>query len=155
MPQPQVQVPIKKEFDVRVHLRDKHGNITEENHYAYHIIDGIQYFERPIGSGNLFEPNGEPCGRLTDRRRLEVDASAAHIAHKEAPTGAELIAQELDLARGESEALRKELAALKKERELADQIKDLEEKVSAKAAQVPAVKAAAAPSKLAAHLKEE
>lgn len=153
MPQPQASAPVRKEFDTRVHLRDKHGNLESEQHYAYHIIDGIQYFERPIGSGNLFEPNGSPCGRMTNRRTLEVDAAAAHEEYVLPPTGAEAVQIELDLARSESEALRKELAALKKERELAETIKDLEAKVEAKAA--PAVTKAATPSKFAAHLKED
>lgn len=112
-----VSQPVHKEFDKMVHLRDKHGKQVGENHYAYHIIDGSPYFERPIGSGNLFEPNGEPCGRLVDRRKLVIESDAAHIAFQEAPEGAEKIAFELSSSREENAEILRELAALKAENE--------------------------------------
>lgn len=53
-------------FDTRVHLIDpKSGRLVREQHYALHIVNGRQVFER---SGEYFWPNGE---RVSKEELLE------------------------------------------------------------------------------------
>lgn len=137
-----------KEFDTLVHIRDKFGNLVDENHYALHFVEGTPYYERPITSGNLWHPNGEPAGRLTDRSRLVVELGAEHVEYIKPLTGTEKISAELNLAREKNTELLRELEALKLE-----QAKDAAaEKVVAQAKAAPAVPAQ--PSKFAAHEKK-
>lgn len=109
---PAVPQPLK-EFDKLVHVRDQHGVLIDENHYAYHIIEGTPYFERPIGSGNLFYPNGDPAGRLEGREVLE---GKAHIEFEKPVLGAAKAERDLAVERGKNAELMRELEALRQER---------------------------------------
>jgi len=57
----------RKDFDLVVHKRDaKTGRVTQVQPYRMFSRDGIEYFERPKGSGNLFFRNNEPAGRMIE-----------------------------------------------------------------------------------------
>lgn len=48
---------IKEGFDTTVHVRDpRSGRLVKENHYALHVVGGMQLYER---DGKYFWPNGE------------------------------------------------------------------------------------------------
>lgn len=121
-------------FDLKTHDTDRlTGKISLVNPYTLHIINATQYYERPIGSKNLWYLNGEPAGRLTGP--TEVDAKAKHVEYKAPLSGTEKMAQELSAKDLELAAARAELAAIKAEKEAT--IKKAQE--SAKAA-APAAK---------------
>lgn len=95
-----------KLFDLKTHNFDPKGRLLSTNHYTLRIISGSRYFERPVGSGNLFDEAGEPAGRLVDGK---VESGALHIDFippREA-TPEELAA--------ENAALQRELLAIKAE----------------------------------------
>ncbi len=105
-------------FDLQTHVTDKlTGKVTAANLYTLHVINGTQYWERPIGSKNLFFLSGDPAGRLTAPDA--VDAKAEHVEFTPPLTGTEALAQELGAKDLELAAARKELAAIKAEREAA------------------------------------
>lgn len=138
---PEIQAP-EREFDKIVQVRDKHGNLVSENHYAYHIIDGSPYFERPIGSGNLFYPNGDPAGRMKKREVILEGPESAHLEYVAPLTGAAKAEQDLNVERAKNAELIRELEALKLE-------------AAKEAAAQKKVDEAKAASKFGAHLKEE
>lgn len=118
-------------FDLRTHILDQlTGRIVSKNLYRLHVIDRIQYFERPVNSGNLWYLSGEPAGRIVGGK---VDKTAVHIEYTPPPTGAERIENELRLAREKAAAAEQELAAIKAEQKAAiakaqEQVKKVPEK---------------------------
>jgi hypothetical protein len=107
-------------FDLRTHTTDpRTGKVSLTNPYRLHVINGVRYFERPVGSYNLWYENNIPAGRLKPAKEGsgEVERGVAHVEWKAPPTGAEKIAAELSSATAEAEALRKELAAIRAEQE--------------------------------------
>lgn len=48
----------KPQFDLKTHVRDGKGNIARENHYRLTIVNGIKEFERPPGSGYIYDEAG-------------------------------------------------------------------------------------------------
>lgn len=114
--------PDPNKFDLRTHTWDSQGNLVHRNPYRSYIMDGKQYFERPVNSGNLWFENNQPAGRV----ELTFN-EAGHIATKKfnfgAPhqeyspplQGAEKIHFELEQERARSAQLKAELEAIKKE----------------------------------------
>lgn len=57
----------REPFDLRTSVRDgKSGKIVKKQPYRLHVVAGKQFFERPVGSGNLWFLNGEPAGQVID-----------------------------------------------------------------------------------------
>jgi hypothetical protein len=112
-----------KGFDMRVTHRDpRTGQITRRDPYIMRTVkkDGggsAQYFERPSGSGNLFDGQGNPCGRwdATKKEGERYDAKASHIAWERPKTEDEKLANALIAADAKNKALEAELAAVKAE----------------------------------------
>lgn len=119
---------LKKSFDLKVTHRDeKTGLVTESDPYILRECaregGGRQRFwERPAGSGNLFDKSGTPIGRW-DKTKPEGQRfieGEKHIAFQRPLTGdqklrAEMIAKDVRLAEVE-----RELAAVKAEKEKKD-----------------------------------
>lgn len=120
-------------FDLIVHKRHpKTGKVLATNPYRLFVVQGTQYFERPVGSGNLFFKSGEEAGRMVDGR---VRENEQHIKYEVAPTKEELRENKLRMKDKEIEALRKEIAALNREKEQAPKAsaKDSIEKIPVEA----------------------
>ena len=117
-------VPDPNKFDLRTHVWDSQGMLVEKNTYRLHNKDGVNYFERPVNSGNLWYENNQPAGRVEyefgkdgkiSSKKLDIGAD-----HKEftAPlTGDEKLHFELEQERSRNAQLAAELAAIKKEAE--------------------------------------
>jgi len=106
-------------FDLRVLIRDaKTGEVIRHQPYNRHCVGRYVYYERPIGSGNLFYGDGKPAGRWVRGESGEyyADTGAEHRAITEARELSGLDAQALS---EENETLKAELAALKGELEQA------------------------------------
>ena len=103
-------------FDTRVHITDaKTGRLLKFQPYKLHVVGGVEYYERPVKSGNLFYPDGKVAGRWVEgpNKQMYADTNAEHIEF----VAAESEWQTEDAVRSENEALRAELAALKKDKE--------------------------------------
>lgn len=111
MPNPKEQ-QVEQKFDLQTHVRDKYGKLIKTNPYRRYCRGGEVYYERPVGSGNLWYENNEPAGRMIDNK---VDRTAAHVEFT-APVSEDqkLVKAVLD-TKAENEALRRELEALKAE----------------------------------------
>ena len=105
-------------FDLRTHYFDnKTKRLSHVNAYRMHVIDGVQFFERPVGSCNVFYKSNEPAG-VIDLSKMKVDIKAEHQEWA-APLTAEQKEQfEVKALITRSAELERELAALKKESEL-------------------------------------
>lgn len=72
----------QKPFDLVVHQRDpKTGLVIKEDAYNLRVCDAgnggrTRTYERPKGSGNLFEKSGKPCGRWVEGKYVE---GAKHV----------------------------------------------------------------------------
>lgn len=107
-----------KGFNIKVTHRDPvTGEVTKSDPYTLRQPLGqsgarASYFERPPGSGNLFDPKGNPAGRWDaskpEGKRHMPDAE--HVAYVLPPTEDQKIAQE-------NAALKAELAAIKAQQE--------------------------------------
>lgn len=118
--------PEKKGFDLTVTHRDeKTGLITHTTPYVLRVCgeqgsdQKARYWERPKGSGNLFDKHNNPIGRwITEEKVIKgkrvnagkYDPDAAHIEWHPPMTVDQIIAQE-------NAALKAELASLKAETE--------------------------------------
>lgn len=49
----------RNQFDLRVHIRDKNGRISQKQPYRLKVVDGQRRYERPVGSGKWHYENGE------------------------------------------------------------------------------------------------
>lgn len=102
-------------FDNRVHIRNAEtGRLIRRQHYAMHAFSDKKIWERPIGSGNMFDAHGDPIGRWkrADKghwEQISKEHSAVPMAEKIA-TPDELIARNSELE--------SELAALKADLEM-------------------------------------
>jgi len=105
-----------KGFDLIVTHRDeKTGRVIRTNPYIMRVVaaDGggrSRYWERPAGSGNLFDRWGKPVGRWDNTKPVDQRfvKGAAHVAW-EAP-----LTEDQKVSR-ENAALKAELASLKAE----------------------------------------
>lgn len=109
------QAPTEK-FDLRTHIRDKKGRLVATNTYRCHIVNGSKFFERPVGSGNLWFEDGTAAGRWVAGK---VDKGAEHIAYTAPQAAPDTFATELQNAKSEAEQLRREIAAIKNDQKMA------------------------------------
>lgn len=118
-----VQEEEVKGFDTKVTHRDpRTGQIVRRDPYIKRVCSkeggGVaRYFERPAGSGNLWDKQGNPVGRW-DGSKPEGERylkNAAHIAWERPKTEDEKLAAELISREQENAALKAELAAMKAE----------------------------------------
>lgn len=117
--------PDPNKFDLVTHRWDNQGKLIAKNPYRKFIVEGREYYERPVNSGNLWFENNQPAGRVicefNDKGHIakkEFDFSATHTEFIAAPTGSELLAAELVAERAKSAQLEAELRAITKEREV-------------------------------------
>jgi hypothetical protein len=117
--------PDPNKFDLRVHTWDGQGKLVAENHYRLFNMDGRNYFERPVNSGNLWYENNEPAGRVeltfgpTGKiSSTEFKFDAPHKEFSPALTGADKIAFELEQTRAENERLKQELEESRMEQKI-------------------------------------
>jgi len=107
----------KKTFDLVVHRRDaKTGRVTSTNPYRLHVIDAVEYFERPKGSGNLWFRNNEAAGRLVNGK-LAKDAE--HVEWVKPLTEDEKLARDLASKDMELSSLKAELNDIKRAKKFA------------------------------------
>lgn len=112
-----IEHPVKQEgiFDHRTHIRDENtGALIAYQPYAYHSFGSTRLYERPQGSGNMFTPNGDPCGRW----ELRGQGVWEKISDSHAPVKSVSFASREALLADENESLKAELAALKAEQEI-------------------------------------
>jgi hypothetical protein len=117
----QEEAPIGFDFKV-THRDEKTGLIVRKNAYTMHILgdERKQVMERPKGSGNCWDAQNEPCGRIAlkgkgRQAKLSYDPDAKHIAWSEPETADQKLARETAKTNSENAALKAELAALKAE----------------------------------------
>lgn len=123
-------------FDLKTHSTDPlTGKVSLVNPYRLRIQGAVKYFERPVGSGNLWYEDNEPAGRWVANK---VESEAPHIDWVAPISGAEKLQRELVNAKESEAALRAELAAIKAEHEKV---------VIAKAQQVASTKKEVVPEK--------
>lgn len=113
-------VPDPNKFDLMTHQWNGQGQLIRKNTYRGLIVEGRQYFERPVNSGNLWFENNKPAGRVEYRRDEEgriigkdFSFDAKHIDYVAPLTGADAMHAELEQERAKSAALEKELAAIR------------------------------------------
>jgi hypothetical protein len=102
-------------FDLRTHIRDSKGYVAKKNPYRLIIDNGVQLFERPVGSGVFYAANGEivkapkgyaPEDKVSDKEAAErlaaenaiLKAQMAKLAEKaevELPTLVQEIEEEV------------------------------------------------------------
>lgn len=136
---------LNKGFDLRTKVMDKNGDVETEQGYFIHLDAGIQYFERPISSGNLFYLNGDEAGRIetNDEGRKVILKGEKHKEFK-APLGAdEEMFERLKLAEQEAESARKELSAIKAEKLLLERERSIKNQATAQKTEAKAEKQAA------------
>lgn len=112
--------PDPNKFDLRTHVWDARGHLVSKNLYRSFIVEGTQYFERPVNSGNLWFENNQPAGRVElefndkghiVRKTFRFDEP--HKAYKAPLTGAEKLHFELEQARAKNEELLKQIEEMK------------------------------------------
>jgi hypothetical protein len=99
-------------FDYRVHIKDsKTGKLIRLQHYAKHAKGDEVMFERPIGSGNAYTPNGEPAGLWDFKQWKKLGDEHAEVAQPPANRQEELEQQnaalEAELSQLRAEAAKK------------------------------------------------
>lgn len=90
--------------------------------YFIHQIKGIQYFERPPGSGNLFDIHGEEVGVLEKEEGSSILAVNGEKKHKKIVAQKDQLEElnfQNDLLKKQLEAALKEAASIKAEKEQA------------------------------------
>lgn len=107
-------------FDLRTHEWDAQGKLVKTNLYRSFIIDGRQYFERPVNSGNLWFENNQPAGRVEyvfgadgkiASKKFQFDQP--HKDYKAPLSADEKMHYELEQERERNRALEAELAKLR------------------------------------------
>ena len=101
-------------FDLVVHRRDeKTGRVTEVAPYRLYARDGIEYYERPKGSGNLFFKNNELAGRMIENR---VKKDAEHVEWIAPMNADQSLAHENAVQAQELAKIKAELDSMKREK---------------------------------------
>ena len=104
-------------FDLRTHYWDRETKrLSHINPYRLHTIDGVQYFERPKGSGNVFWKDGAPAG-VIDLKSMQVDLEASHVEWVAPLTQEQKEQEEVRAVLAQNEELRRELEMIKKDKE--------------------------------------
>lgn len=105
-------------FDLIVTHRDpKSGAVVSSNPYVMTVIQSgegrLRLFERPPGSGNLFDKKNQPVGRWEkdDKGVKTYNKDAAHVVYLKPETQDQKLAREVMEKSLEIEALKKQLAA--------------------------------------------
>lgn len=119
-------------FDLRTHIKDaKTGKLIRVQPYTRRVVNSVVYYERPVGSGNLFFESGLAAGRrIPDSKdakgnvTYKIDEQASHIEYVASITQERTMDGVVD----ENEALRKELAALKAEKEMLEKAQTAQKK---------------------------
>lgn len=85
-------------FDKRVHFFDASGRLAKTSHYTLYVIEGEQYFERPVNSGNLWYGNNQPAGRMErdERGGRTLSLGVPHVAFTAPLEGDELLHYQLE-----------------------------------------------------------
>lgn len=116
--------PSQEKFDLKTHHFDSRGRLKAKNPYRLHIQGGEKFFERPVGSGNLWHEGGTPAGRvevkLSDdglKQTKIFHRNAKHIEYIPPLTGDDKLAAEHEELKSKNAAMAAELAAIKAERE--------------------------------------
>jgi len=110
-------------FDNRVHISDaKTGKLIRVQDYARHSRGEEVLYERPIGSGNCYYPNGQPAGRYAFKQEgkemVWEKISDKHLDVAPAPASREEALEDKNAAlEAELAALRAEAEQLKKAKE--------------------------------------
>lgn len=105
-------------FNLRVTYRDeKSGVVVDKDPYILRVADRARYWERPVGSGNLFDKKGNPVGRWDvnkpeGKRFLKGEP---HVAFEKPLTQDQKLARELVEKSARIETLEKELSLIKGE----------------------------------------
>jgi len=109
-------------FDMITHETDARGRVRGTNLLRIHMKDGNSYYERPVGSGNLFYENNEPAGRVEAKKDARgrivgktFDFNAKHVVFKKPADAQTELEQKLMEEQAKSSALEKELAAIRAE----------------------------------------
>lgn len=120
--------PAKEEevigFDKRVTFRDpKTGQVVRTDPYIRRVCakeggGSTRYWERPAGSGNLWDSNGNAIGRwdATKPEGERFQKDAPHVAWERPQTEDDKLANALIAQANENAALKAELEALKAEK---------------------------------------
>lgn len=112
-----------QKFDLIVQQRDKKtGRVISENPYRMRKHEGVAYFERPKGSGNLFFENNEPAGRYEAGKFMP---DAKHIEWVAPLSEEEKVKQAVAAAQDEAAKLKAELAEIKREQKYAGMKKEV------------------------------
>ena len=105
-------------FDLTVTHRDgTTGLVVEKTPYIMRVDNRVRYWERPAGSGNLFNKKGDPCGRW-DKTKPEgqrYDAKAKHVAFTPPETLDSKLRRESLEKDAQIAALQKEISSIKGE----------------------------------------
>lgn len=103
-------------FDLRTHYWDRETKkLSHINPYRMHTIEGVQYFERPAGSGNVYWKNGKPAGVL-DLKTMKVDHEKAHVEWVAPLTAEQKEQEEVRAVLAQNAELRRELEMIKKDK---------------------------------------
>lgn len=104
---------VKKGFDLQVTFRDeKTGVVTHTDPYVLRVVSGTKYWERPAGSGNIFNAKGEAIGRWEKNAFVP---NAKHVAYAPPETRDQKLAREIAETKSQNEVLMKELESLRAE----------------------------------------
>lgn len=107
----------KKEFSVKTHYWDaRTRQVAKVDTYRMHKIKGIEYWERPSGSGNLYAKDGSSLGRITNRSKLIIDKEAAHIDYEPPKSDAERQSIKFQESQVKIKELEAEINAIKMEK---------------------------------------
>jgi hypothetical protein len=117
-------VPDPNKFDLVVDRWDGQGmRVGPRNLYRKYILDGKEYYERPVNSGNLWFENNQPAGRVLLEfnekghiAKKEFDFTAKHETYVPVPSGQEKLSAELSAEKAKTAQLQAELAAIMNER---------------------------------------
>lgn len=123
-------------FNLQVTYRDdKTGQVTHTDPYTLRVSgeqgsnERVRLWERPKGSGNLFDKKGNPAGRWVYEKVSEKgktfmkgkhDPTAEHIEFTPPLTQDQLLAKELTDSKVKIAELEREMASIKAEREKKD-----------------------------------
>ncbi len=123
----------KKEFEIQTHYWDsKSRKLSHKNPYRMWHVRGVQYWERPVGSGNLYTKDGAPCGRIVDFTKCIIDKNAKHIDWERPKTEEELRDIKFNELEAKNKELLRELDMIKKEKYYAAVEKSASKKAESK-----------------------
>ncbi len=133
MRKPLAEEPKPQGFNLQVTYRDEQtGLVTHSDPYVLRVIDETgsgdkrELFERPKGSGNLFDKQNNPVGRwvygeekIIKGKKVRVGSfvpDAQHIAFTPPPTEDQLLARQLSEKDVKIAELERELKAIQSEK---------------------------------------